>query len=687
MQIVTRELPPPISVIGQTVRVLRYLVSIHVAALVLLSLFRVVFYLTMRGQIGESVVHRADLTLRAFANGVWFDNVVACYVMIVPLVVCLAAAALALWHRRLYRIVNVWFATLYTLVFMASAANTPYFATFIKPLNATIWNWTGYGATTAGMLLGEPSYWLHIGLFFASSFAFYFFLRRLRRRYTRREREAQMNVSPFAGDGSTWRQRLLTWRMGHTVLIELVALLTIAACFFGIRGRVGHNPIRVASAYFCTDPTLNNLGLNPTFSLLRTTLDLGRVGASALTLMPEDEALRIVQQESGRGGIDGISPLARRVQPEGTATQQNLVLVMMESMSASLMQRFGQSKRLTPFLDSLWHASRSFANLYSAGTHTCHGLYSTLYAFPSITGRNAMKMSNIPNISGLGSALQDAGYRTMFFMTHEGQYDNMNAFFLNNGYDEVHAQENYPADSIANAFGVPDSYLFRYALAHLRSTATEDSARPFFANLITISNHPPFIVPPAYADPTLTPEEQIVRYADDQLRRFYWACQAEPWAKNTVFAFVADHGKLMGKAECEQPQSFNHVPLIIHSPTLPAGEEAGFACQMDVAPTLLGLLGIAYTQNNFGIDLLREQRPATYYSGDNTICARDAEALYIYDTSTQRTVTYALTPEGKPTGKPATKARADFLRRYAFTRLQAAEYLIQRDMTSVAPRK
>lgn len=92
----------------------------------------------------------------------------------------------------------------------------------------------------------------------------------------------------------------------------------------------------------------------------------------------------------------------------------------------------------------------AFSNFYSAGTHTNHALYATLYSFPSIMKRNAMKGSAIPSYSGLPTVLRDNGYRTLFFMMHESQYDNMNAFFRSNGFDEIYAQENYPKEKIAN---------------------------------------------------------------------------------------------------------------------------------------------------------------------------------------------------------------------------------------------
>lgn len=145
-----------------------------------------------------------------------------------------------------------------------------------------------------------------------------------------------------------------------------------------------------------------------------------------------------------RKGIEGISPIAREVKCTAVPTQKNVVLIFMESMSANLMEHFGSTKKLTPFLDSLYLESLSFDHFYSAGIHTNHGMYATLYSFPAIMKRNAMKGAVVPVYSGLPTVLKDNGYRNLFFMTHESQYDNMNAFLRTNGFDEIYAQENYP---------------------------------------------------------------------------------------------------------------------------------------------------------------------------------------------------------------------------------------------------
>lgn len=646
---------------------LAYLFGVHVLALVFMGFFRLEFYLSVRPQLPADVVQHTSWTFRAFLNGLWFDNVIACYITALPLLFAVIVSLCRVWRPWMVRACNVWFGFFYALVFMAEAGNIPYFAYFSKLLNASIWNWAAYGGTTLGLMFGESSYYLYIFSYFVALALFCLVLYVIRKRF----------FHFTAAEARREKSRPYTW--SYLLGVSLSSLALVGACMLGIRGRLGYNPIKVSAAYFCTNPVLNNLGVNPMFCLLTSTLDDLRPENRTLHLMDNAQAVTRVQQFYGRKGINGISPIATRVSPKGEPLRRNVVIVLMESMSAKLMARFGNTKNLTPQLDSLYAHSLAFANCYSAGNHTNHGLYATLYSFPSIMFRNAMKGSNIPVYSGLPTVLKQNGYSTMFFMTHESQYDNMNAFLRTNGYDEVYAQENYPRSAVVNHFGVPDDFLFTYALPVLRRHAVSD--RPFMATLLTISNHPPYVVPERFRTPDLEPEDQIVRYADDCIGRFMQAAAKEPWFDNTVFVFLGDHGKLVGNADCELPESFNHIPLIIHGTGMEPREETGFAGQVDVAPTVLGLLRISYVQNNFGVDLLQHPRPAAFYTADKTIAARNDRHLYVYSVENDKEFCYNLSPDAAPAPCAMSPAFIE-LKNYLFPLLQATEYLVQNGMTT-----
>jgi phosphoglycerol transferase MdoB-like AlkP superfamily enzyme len=335
-------------------------------------------------------------------------------------------------------------------------------------------------------------------------------------------------------------------------------------------------------------------------------------------------------------------------------------------MSSNLM-----GKGQTPFLDSLSRQSLYFENMYSAGNHTNHGMYATLYSWPAIMFRNLMKGTVIPHYSGLPTVLHDQGYKNYFFMTHESQYDNMNGFFRTNGFDEIYAQENYPSEKIVNSFGVQDDFLYSYAVEKLNK-----EKKPFFAVLLSVSNHPPFVIPDYFKPKSSEKDQQIVEYADWSIRKLFDEAKKERWFDNTIFVLLGDHGKLMDNPECELPESYNHIPLIIYGKGIKPQTYQDFALQEDVAPTLLGMMGIGYIQNDFGIDLMKKRRDCVFYTGDNLIAARDMERLYLYSPTEKTEHLYMV--KGRNKVEKATAKDADFerLKNYVFSMIQTAEVLV-----------
>ncbi len=619
-------------------RALAYLLSLHVLGLVVTGVLRLALFIAGHHFLGDGGFSAGG----AFLRGVWFDNVVACYISILPLVLLTLAHTFGIWQRGALVFSRWWMAVLWTLVILISCANIPYFLYFFKNINAGIWNWAEYGGTTLGMLFGEKAYYPPLLAFIVLAVLFIWLSGKLLPRKERR-------------------------RMWPAWQALVIGLPVIGLCLFGIRGRRGYNPIKVSQAYYCDDAFLNQLGISPTFNLLTSSLDNLRPENKKLHLMDDEKALKNVQKLLQRGE-EGGKPLAYVLKPQGEAPAEklNVVLILMESMSRSLM---GQGH--TPFLDSLSTQSLFFDNCYSAGLHTNHGLYATLYSFPALMFRNMMKGSDIPIYNGLPTVLREQGYRTMFFMTHESQYDNMNAFLRTNGYEEIYSQENYPQDKVVNSFGVQDDFLFSYAIDRLKS-----QEQPFFATLLTISNHPPYVIPQSFHPTDCEEEWQIVEYADWSLRQFFTEAERQPWYDRTVFVLLGDHGKLIGGAESEMPECLNHIPLMFYVPGREAERRSDWALQMDVQPTLLSLLGIEAEQNNFGVDLLSTQRPCAFYTADNVIGARSEGHLFVFNPTTEQQFLYL---NGELQHEQDSTFNA--LRQHVFSMLQAAQYIVSKGET------
>ena len=291
--------------------------------------------------------------------------------------------------------------------------------------------------------------------------------------------------------------------------------------------------------------------------------------------------------------------------------------------------------------------------------------------------RNAMKGTVIPIYSGLPTILKEKGYENLFFMTHESQYDNMNAFFRTNGFDEIYAQENYPEEKIANHFGVQDDFMYDYALPILNQKHQE--GKTFFTVLLSISNHPPYVVPPYFKPRSEKIEDQIVEYADWSIQKFMTAAAKQPWYDETVFVFLGDHGKMVGNPENEIPESYNHIPFFIYHKGVAAREMKGFSGQIDIAPTLLGLLNMSYTKNNFGKNLMQEERSSIVYTADNVIAARDSSHLYFYTPESEQEFFYNTLPTGVK--KAENNQAFEQLKDECFATLQCTEHLVQQQLT------
>ena len=358
-------------------RSLLFVFAVHLTGLALLTLMRLVFYIAVRPTLPADTAGDVALAAQAFLRGVWFDNVVACYVAAPMLLAVGISGLLGYSGRKWLTGWAIYAAAMYLPLFAAGAANVPYFLYFNQVINASVFNYAAYAGTTAGMIFGEASYIPYIILFFACVAAF----SALCIVYARK-------ISVVKGKNKS--------TIATVSLRTLALLLLCGACFLGIRGRLGYNPIKVSAAYFCDNAAINQMGLNAAFNVLNSAFDELRPENRRLTLVPDDEALRYAADyllEGEAQPLQEVSPIACRIEPEGKPTKQNVVVVLMESMSANLMGTFGNTLRLTPALDSLCRGGLLFENCYSSGNHTNHGIYATLYSRPSIMFRNAMKGS------------------------------------------------------------------------------------------------------------------------------------------------------------------------------------------------------------------------------------------------------------------------------------------------------
>jgi len=643
-----------------------YVLLAHLLALVFMTLQRVVLLLTNLQHIG-SVEAKFSWIFSALLRGVWFDNVIACYISILPLFILSVAGLFYKIDKWLLNGTNIYYLLLYIPVLGIGTANIPYFNYFFKHINASIFNWKEEGATTAGMIFGEVSYYLYVLLFVIMITVFGCSLFMLSKHLLKKEQ----------------KQTIIHQRMVYLP----VCLLLLGFCMLGIRGRLGYNPIKTSQAYFCSNSFLNQLGINPSFYFARDVIELSKSYYNVDDILSEQEAISVAQHYLVPNSLkNGDYPLLRTITKEGEARDMNVVIILMESLSTELLMVKENGKEITPFLNSLIEKSYYFDHFYSAGTHTNHGVLATLYGLPALFDRNMMKNVEIPLCQGLPDALKEQGYKTLFFVTHEAQYDNMNAFLLENGIDEMYAEEDYPRNMRRNSFGVADDFLFHYALEKLKEKAGEP--QPFMAVLLTVSNHPPYIVPDSFQSVSDDPQYQIVAFADDAIRQFMNEAEKEEWFRNTLFVLLGDHGKIVGNQPYEMPLSYNHIPLILYSPVLKDAPRrlSQLGGQVDVFPTVMGLLNRPYVNNTLGVDLLNDkERPYMFFSSDDALGCIDKDFFYTYNFKAKIENLYQYTEKKPELPVSHYKAKVDSMKMYSAAMFQVTDYMLKRKITQVRP--
>jgi phosphoglycerol transferase MdoB-like AlkP superfamily enzyme len=283
-------------------------------------------------------------------------------------------------------------------------------------------------------------------------------------------------------------------------------------------------------------------------------------------------------------------PFERDVRPDGAPRSLNVVLVSVESLSASFLGAFGGADQLTPNLDRLAGESLLFTRLYATGTRTVRGLEALALSVPPTPGHAIVKRPDNHGLATLGSVLAGHGYEPIYLYGGYGYFDNMNAFFGGNGYTVVDRTA-LRADQIhfENIWGVADEDLFALALREIDDRHAR--GQRFFAHVMTTSNHRPFTYPEGRIDiPSRASREGGVKYTDWAIGRFVEQASKRPWFADTLFVFIADHThKGRGRQELT-PDAF-HIPMIVHAPAhLAPARIDTMASQIDVAPTVLGLL-------------------------------------------------------------------------------------------------
>ena len=404
-----------------------YLLIVYLLGIVYFTVFRLVETWAFLSNSADPIEMKG-LFGYALYTGWRFDTLICCYILALPLLMMLIGEFTRWRARWWYKVAHYFINVCFTACFFACAADIPYFCYFYSRLDVVSLTWGDTPGMVVSMIFGELEYVLALLAFVAVAVSWWFATRAVFRRV--------LDKPLLRAEGPVEPAPLY-------VTIPL-AMVLIFALFVGMRGRLARkSPLRVGSASFCDVPFLNQIGLNPAFTFMKSVEEVNKSRNQPVQLVSEEEA-EAVYKEQLTMPMDSLLAQSAVVLPEGT----NVVLIIMESMATEKTCLTVNSFTMTRCLDSLMDGGRIYTNAWSAGVHTYNGIYSSLYGHPAIMARHMMKGSSIFRMCGLPQTLQAMGYQTAYFMPHDADFDNMRGFLYNNGVSEVYGQSEYDPDEV-----------------------------------------------------------------------------------------------------------------------------------------------------------------------------------------------------------------------------------------------
>lgn len=416
----------------------------------------------------------------------------------------------------------------------------------------------------------------------------------------------------------TMRKAQARWPLSMLATL-LWALLTVVAS----RGGFQQSVLRWGDAVFSHNTYANHMAENGVFALIdiirnraKTSKNIGRWKQS----IPLPEAIALVREITVLPNEKLVDPekypLLRVSPPSSMVLQKrprNVVLIMMESFSARFCGAIGAPYEATPNFDALARQGILFDRAFSVGTHTAQGVFGTLCSFP-----------NLPNFEGLmkhplgrqpfrtlPQVLRDSGFETLFLYNGLFSWDNKEGFFRNHGIQRFIGRKDYVNPTFVDPdWGVSDQDVFDRAISEFGIMAKRGT--PFLGLILTLSNHAPFNLPKVPGlEPITAGGEQNkrlsgIQYADWALGQFMKSARQSAWFDDTLFVFVGDHGFGIPPNLTEVSLLHMHVPLLFFGPGIFASGPSvhhRVASQLDILPSIVGLLGASVPHQSFGRDL------------------------------------------------------------------------------------
>lgn len=566
----------------------RWVLRLLLSYLLAFSLMRLLTFVTFR----PSDTSFADV-IPSFLLGIRYDFRWVCIILTPLLIIGSFPRFSPFLAKRNKQIWIAYLAIVSCLLLFFFGADFGHFDYVDTRLNASALNFIEDFAISMRMLWQSyPMFWIFIGL----SLTGYLLYRALHRSHKRVDYTKEVAFKPAR-------------------TIWLTSLFVIGICAYNPA-----RPLKWSDAFKLGDNFKANLALNPLQNFFATLkfrepfVDDGRAKLQ----------FDVMKKTLGLPADAPVLNFQRKAVFEKKPLQMNVVLVLMESFSMYKSSTGGNELNTTPYFQQLSKEGLFFERCFSPHFGTARGVFALLTGIPDVQlSKFSTRNESALNQHTIINAFND--YEKFYFIGGNSEFNNFKGMLASN-VNSLHLfEEGMYKSPKFNVWGISDKDLFKESVEVLNK-----EQKPFFSIIQTADNHRPFVIPEEdrkYISTKLIDEELLRKngfdsqkeyeaflYSDYCIQQFMENAKKQSWFSNTLFVFIGDHG-VKGNAQASYPAAWTeerltdeHVPLLFYAPSFIKPENRTDAVsQVDVLPTIAGLLHQPYTNATLGRDLLRKE--------------------------------------------------------------------------------
>ena len=451
-------------------------------------------------------------------------------------------------------------------------------------------------------------------------------------------------------------ERKITFGKSKNWIRLPLGILILAINFVLIRGGISGSPNNQSMAYFSKNQILNLASVNTEWNLLSSVIAANKTKANPYIYGPLKAAKESVAELYSVEKDTSLNILK--------TTRPNIVLFIMESFTADLTSTLGNLEGVTPGFDSLTHQGVLFSNIYSTGNRTDKGFIGSLAGFPTLAAVNIVKWpEKTEKLPSLSRSLNKEGYENSFYYGGESEFDNYKAFLLSHDVHKIVDRNSFKGGEVTS-WGQFDGAVFNRQLQEMKTVR-----QPFFSTILTLTNHEPFAVPGrskfGNAD-NVAKFKSTAFYTDSCITSYLKEAKTQPWYKNTLFLFIADHGHIYPKNRVDvfAPERY-HIPFLMFGDVIQEryrGQQFNtVGSQSDLAATVLKQLDLDAKEFKWSKNLLNPYvKPFAFFSWDNGMGFIDSQQCVTFD-NTGKVVLYNSKKSDKKTTSTILKQAKSYL--------------------------